>query len=165
MTVHITNQMSSSALKCSVHFWVLLTAGGSPWWGCATAGDCSPEDTIDADHCGHNVHFQSLTGCAKVRMSCKFEIGVEVKVWVKNGQNQRGQRNRGYKWIFHHRRESNSWRSDKVKWEREGCLHRVSQPLNGSHQPNPEGPRASGGRNLWATNQLQAELRHAHPTV
>ena len=39
-----------------------------------------------------------------------------------------------------------------------GCSHQASRPLNGSHHSN--GQRS---HNLWPTNQLQAELRHAHP--
>ena len=42
--------------------------------GITTAGDCSPEGTIDADHSGHDVHFRSFTGSAKVRMSCNVEV-------------------------------------------------------------------------------------------
>ena len=47
--------------------------------GITTAGDCSPEGTIDADHSGHDVHFRSFTGSAKVRMSCNVEEQIKVR--------------------------------------------------------------------------------------
>ena len=40
----------------------------------------------------------------------------------------------------------------------------LSRPWMVAFTPNPIGPRPGGGRDFWPTNQLQAELRSAHPT-
>ena len=40
----------------------LFIAGRSLWQASTIAGDCSPEDTIDADHSGHAIPYRSFIG-------------------------------------------------------------------------------------------------------